>query len=561
MRLPLVLLLACPPISAARAQDSSETGRLRDYLERCERFGFAGSALVARGGRILVEEGFGLADRERGIPNSKETLFEIASATKSFTAVAILQLEAQGKLSTDDPIAKHLPEAPASARDITIYHLLTHTSGMPRAAAGGGEDLGGAVGAYLSAPRARKAGAAFEYWNGGYALLAGIVERASGVSYMEWCRRHIFEPAGMKRSGFTGEAGLQGAAVGYEGTEAPRRADEPPYGSYGWQYRGMGGLVTSVGDFYRFDRALRDDTLLPGAARAKLIQPFRESYACGFYVLDSPRLKIGHGGDVRGFHCEFSRFPKEDACIVLLCNVGGVPAWALAENLQALLFGDASRYPQPPRTERWSPEKLRSVAGTYEMAPDERILASVEGEGIRIAAEGVRTTALLSTSESGPAVDPDPELVREAQRIVEALAKGNVEPLRDRMNRGIPAGWPDMVKSALWPEHLRRWGRLERVRVTGASAVPGTTTVLLALDHDGGRTHVKVGFVADRLQILDLKGPDSLAARLVVPVAEDRLASFSWTGAPPPPIAVVRGANGNVARLRVEGRGGPITFQ
>jgi CubicO group peptidase (beta-lactamase class C family) len=189
--------LACALLASLARAVPDPAKEIDAFLARCERFGFSGSVLVVRKGKVLLRHGYGLADRETGARITEDTLFEIASSTKPFTACAVLKLAEAGKLSLDDPIGKHLPGVPDDKQAITIRHLLAHTSGMPRAAGGGGDDPAAAAKAYLSAPAARKPGEAFEYWNGGYALLAALVERASGRSFMDYCRENLFRPAGL----------------------------------------------------------------------------------------------------------------------------------------------------------------------------------------------------------------------------------------------------------------------------------------------------------------------------------------------------------------------------
>lgn len=251
-----------------------------------------------------------------------------------------------GKLSLDDPISKHLPGVPEEKRAITIRHLLAHTSGMSRMSGGGGSDLEAAVKGYLSKPLARKPGEAFEYWNGGYALLAAIVERAGGGSYMDFCREHL----GLANTGFTGDAGLVGQAAGYEGERRVRLAAEHPYLNYGWQYRGMGGIVTSASDLWRFLKAYDGGRILSEESRRLMETAVTANYGLGWGMADTKRgtRRIGHGGDVQGFHTSIERFPAERRAIIVLCNVEGVPAWAITWNVEALLFGEAPPYPMPP---------------------------------------------------------------------------------------------------------------------------------------------------------------------------------------------------------------------
>lgn len=137
--------------------------RVEDYLELCEIFGWSGVALIAKKRRIVYQRGVGLASREAEQPNDESTVFEIASATKPFTASAILPLAEDRRIDLDASIAEYLPGVPAGKRGITVRHLLAHTSGIPRAAVGGAsEDLLAAVESYLGNDSARKPGAAHE---------------------------------------------------------------------------------------------------------------------------------------------------------------------------------------------------------------------------------------------------------------------------------------------------------------------------------------------------------------------------------------------------------------
>ncbi|MHC4550736.1 MAG: serine hydrolase domain-containing protein [Planctomycetota bacterium] len=554
------IVVGCVLFLASRLFAGEDLGEsLDDYLSRCEAFGFSGSALVARGGKVLLERGYGLADRDSGRSNAAHTLFEIASATKPFTAAAILKLEAEGRLSTGDPITKHLPGVPKALRDITIYHLLTHTSGMPRTAAGGGgHDLEAAVAAYLRTRRVRKPGERFEYWNGGYALLAGIVETVTGGTYMAYCRKHLFEPAGMTRTGFTGDAHLDEAtmAVGYDGERALRKAAGHPYGSYGWQYRGMGGIVTSVADLYKWDRALYTDKVLGKAAREKAFRPHLPPYACGWYVVETDQgtRKIAHGGDVRGFHTQLARFPDEDAVVIVLGNVEQVPMWSISGNLERLLFGKTPTFPMPPETVELKAEDLHALAGTYELSDGSRFVVRQDGSGILIGAEGQAADDLLHArvrlARRADRFETQGQL---AVRIVENLARGEVEMLRGLILDRIPRGWPDTLKRAIWPRHLERWGALRSARALGASlAGRERVQVVLALEHENGSARCRVVFEGGKLSIFDLSGPEFVASARCLPASKERFVRFAWVGPAPGPVIFEREDEGNVVALAIK---------
>ena len=522
---------------------------VEQYAERIGKFGFTGSILVAKGGEVLLARGYGLGDRENKISNSEHTLFEIASLTKPFTATAILKLEEQGKLATDDPIHKYLPGVPKARRDITIHHLLTHTSGMPRRAGGGsGDALEPAVRAYLRMAPTAQPGQRYEYWNGGYALLAGIVERASGMSYTDYCRKHLFEPAGMTKTGFTGDTHLDGepTAIGYTGDTPVRKATGHPYRSYGYQYRGMGGIVTSVRDLYLWDRALYTDKVLGAAARKKSLTVLHKrgnaGYACGWNVLESNRKtrKVTHGGDVRGFHCYLLRFPDEDAFIVATSNSDAVPMYTIVWNLESVLFGEKPRYPIPPATTKLG----AGYAGTYELSEGNRLVVRRDGDAITLGAVGLEAARLFSASGRFD------EEVRLAEKVTRKIGKGDVEMLRRLKLDWIPATWPDVVNSKIWPAHVERWGQLKSVRAIGATRVGrNRVRIILALEHEKGSARCRIVLQDKRLNIFDLKGPEFAASRRYVPTKADEFTAFSWIGTPAAPIRFERDESGKVSAV------------
>ena len=547
------IVLGLCGLSPIAAQKPSLGKRLDNYLYRCAAHGWSGSVLVARKGVFHVKGGYGLADRKAVRKNTANTLFEIASTTKQFTAAAILKLEEQGKLSTSDLITKFLPGVPENCREFTIYHLLTHSSGMPRRAVGGtGENLEAAVKAYLAKGLVRKPDTLFEYWNGGYALLAGIVAKASGTSYTEYCRKHLFEPAGLKNTGFTGDQNLPAPeAVGYNGSRRERSALEHPYGSYGWQYRGMGGAVSTVNDLYRWDRALLGDKILSKNSRKKLLKPHLGNYACGWYIVNKGRLKITHGGDVRGFHTQYVRFPEEDATIIVTSNVDGVPLWTIASNIESMLFDTELRYPVPPPIAVLKANDMAAVLGTYEVSAADRVGVRGRGSGIRVGGVGRTIVPMLDDSRFSRVKKRSfPKEEDLAVRVIQGLAKGEVDLLRETMHKRIPGRWPDDVKNSLWPQQTQELGALESVRVVDAELTRyNRVGILLELIHAKGRGHTRIEFANGVLMILNLNGPEFAVTLDLVPTAKDQFTRFNWSQKPAITLTIERGQGGRVVAI------------
>ena len=347
----LSLAFAVPTQDPPRLVVGSTGARIAKFVAGAAALHFRGAVLAARGGKVVAALGVGPADLDGKVENDARTLFELASVTKQFTAAAVLVLVQDGALRLDDAIAQHLPGVPDASRAITVRQLLQHTSGMPGGnGRGRGDDLAAVVPSFLAGGPRHIPGTHWEYWNQGYALLAGIVERAAGEPFVDFCRRRLFAPGGLATACFTGDAAPAGAtvAIGKSFHGPARSALEHPYGSDGYQYRGMGGAVASVWDLWHWDRALRGDAVLDAASRRELFAPGLGDYALGWFVrsLDG-RLVQHHGGSVRGFLCEVRRFPAEDAFVVVLCNRDDGPMGEVTNVVTSLLFGGTIDVPKP----------------------------------------------------------------------------------------------------------------------------------------------------------------------------------------------------------------------
>ena len=330
--------------------------------------GFKGGVLVARKGEVVLRKGYALADRENGIPYGPDTVFTVGSITKQFTAAAILKLEEQGKLTVEDPIAKHLPGVPEDKRAITIHHLLTHTSGLESDFAGDYEavERDAYVKRVLASKLKTKPGEAYEYANSGYSLLGAIVEIASGQPYETYLRENLFLPAGMKETGYRLPSwDPKRLAVGYRDGERWGKSTEKPWAKDGpyWALRANGGILSTVDDLYRWDRALRGEAVLSAKSKEKLVaRHVREGaqdswYGYGWALMDAPgggRL-VAHNGGNGIFYADFLRFVDEDLVVILSTNDSKIRGGRAAEALARIAHGET--VPVPSAT----PSRLRPL--------------------------------------------------------------------------------------------------------------------------------------------------------------------------------------------------------
>ena len=293
-----------------------------------EREAFTGAVLVARNGEVLLSQGYSLAARDKNIPNTLHTKYRLGSITKQFTAMAILMLQAQDKLNVRDPICLYISECPTAWKDITIHHLLTHTSGIrnftdfrdyqaTKATPSPPEQT---IARFKEKPLDFPVGERWGYSNSGYIVLGYIVEQVSGQSYEAFLQQNIFEPLHMKDTGYDHNDGS--LAIGYTGTswrEAAYIDMTIPYAA--------GGLYSTVEDLYRWDQALYTEQLVSKDLLDLMFTPHAKtpapglSYGYGWGVGEMNNHKaVGHGGGIEGFATEIRRYIDDKVTIIVLSN-------------------------------------------------------------------------------------------------------------------------------------------------------------------------------------------------------------------------------------------------
>ena len=348
------------PSAAAREPAQGEVvrddlGRRLDAYLAAE--DFSGAAMVVRNNRLILLKGYGIADRGRKLPATHRTLFHIGSVTKQFTAAAVLKLETEGRLRVSDPITKYLKDVPADKRAVTVHQLLTHTSGLPgnvgvcssKEAKVGRDDY---VRQVMAARLGFAPGATHLYSNDGYELLGVIIEIASGETYEQYLRKHLFAPAGMTSTGYNfGEAELARASRGYLGDKEFMGVLNPTFrGETGPAQcrRASGGLLTTAEDMYRWYAALRGTRVLSARAKEKLFTPYvpespeRTSfYGYGWALFTTPRKTrlIAHNGGINEyFLADFRMYADEGVAYFIAGNVAEHSAHAASDGMARIIF-------------------------------------------------------------------------------------------------------------------------------------------------------------------------------------------------------------------------------
>ena len=349
----LAAALAAPPAFAQRPPLADEA--LARKLEAAAAPLFAkdqpgGAILVARQGKTLLRNAYGLADLERRTALSPEMVFRIGSVTKPLTAMGIFLLVDEGRISLQDDITRFLPDYPTRGRRITVDHLLAHSSGIPSytdllvepSTLTLDKSLAEVIDDFRNAPPFFAPGEAIRYSNSNYILLGAIIEKVSGQRYADFMARRVFEPLGMKSTAYEGHE-RDGArrAVGYErGLSEPFQVAKPISMS---QPHAAGALVSTIDDLARWGRAIDAKAFLSAASWKQSFRPFilddgRVTHACrGWFVerIAFEREAYFHAGGINGFASFVYWVPDERLfVVVLLNNVGqAVSAARLAQTM------------------------------------------------------------------------------------------------------------------------------------------------------------------------------------------------------------------------------------
>jgi CubicO group peptidase (beta-lactamase class C family) len=511
----LVVALASSPARAQTVKGELAT-KVDEYLRRLEPFGFSGAALLAKDGGIVLEKGYGWANREKKIPFTADTVSSIGSITKQFTGAAILKLEMMGKLRTDDPISKYLPNVPTDKAGITIHHLLTHTSGI--ATVPGGDDdpitRDELVQQALALPLVSQPGARFRYLNEGFSLAAAIVELVSGKSYEEFLRENFFKPAGMNSTGYVlPKWAPERLAHGYNeqghdmGTFESRNWG--PNGP-GWHLVGNGGILSTPGDMYRWHLALMGDKILSNEAKEKYYKPYirtdgSDFYGYGWGVMTTPRNTklIAHNGGNGIFFSDFRRYVDEGIVIFAFSN-GEVRATVLGNNqLPALVFGQ--NVPMPPHVTQLQPAALAKLAGTYSTDAGERIEVSERNGRLVLASGDKRLLAVLGglVPAGSPQFAPFEE---HTKRVLESAAKGDYAAVHEAFGRRMPLKRVEEQEGNLWRELREENGEFTGVEILGSSRQGPAARVVARLNFERGSASLVYAWDGEQVMGIQVMG-------------------------------------------------------
>jgi CubicO group peptidase (beta-lactamase class C family) len=424
-RFAIVLMTAC----AGWAQD---VARMEQVIQAyCADQRFMGTVLVAKGADIVLNKGYGSANLEWDVPNSPATKFRLGSISKQFTAASILLLQERGKLNVQDPVKKYMPDAPAAWDKVTIYHVLTHTSGIP---------------SFTSFPEYAKwepfaitpaeevawfrdkaldfaPGEKWSYSNSGYVLLGYLIEKITGASYERFVRENIFTPLGMQDSGYDSNSAViarraAGYAAGKKGLENAGFVNMTiPFSA--------GSLYSTTGDLLKWEQGLFGGKVLSEASLKTMTTPFKNDYACGLAVVTKDGRKvIEHGGGIEGFNTQLTYYPEDKLTVVVLGNVNGAAPGEIAAKLAAIAHGEAVKLPAERKEITVDAKVLARYVGTYELMAGANMLITLDGNQLSEKLGEQPTFPIFPESETMfflKVVDAQIEFVKDAGGAVTAL--------------------------------------------------------------------------------------------------------------------------------------------
>ena len=402
----LFLLVVSDDVPAGSVPPGSSQGRLSEQVDALFKQWASSSSpgaavLVMHQGQVVHEKGYGMANLEHAVPIKPETVFDIASVSKQFGAMAIALLEADGRVSLDDDVKRHIPELPDFGQRITIRHLVHHTSGIrdwPGTLAIGGWDFQDVMSfdhilrmAFHQRALNFTPGDVHAYSNTGYNLLAEVVKRVSGKSFRAFCDDRIFQPLGMRQTHFHDD----------HMEVVPRRAESyRPGPNGGFQHvasrltaLGSSSLFTTIEDLAKWIGNFEASTPKVGGRRVVdrlhergvLNSGERIAYAFGQSVGQYRGLEIvSHTGSWAGYRSVLQRFPQERFAVAILANAANMNPSALGQNIADLYLRDRlapranpgpaasgpGRGGTPSGNAGWKPTAadLKAYAGEYHSA-------------------------------------------------------------------------------------------------------------------------------------------------------------------------------------------------
>lgn len=369
---------------------------------------FNGAVLVAVKGEVIFEKGFGFRNAEEKQANDQNSIFQIGSVTKQFTAAIIMQLQEEKKLSVQDKLSNYFPGF-VNGDKITIEHLLTHTSGIYNYT-NDTSIMNNDVTRHFSSsemierfkkyPPDFEPGAKWNYSNSGYSLLGYIIEKVTSKPYEKVVRERIFQPLGMVHSGFD-FTHLKNNNKGHGYFSLAEESPVPaPIVDSTLAYA-AGAIYTTVEDLFKWERAITAGKILKPESWKAVFTPYKNKYGYGWSI-DTlmGRTVTAHGGGIHGFVSMLMRFPEDELVVILLDNSSSSNLGAIAKSLAAIAFDKPYSLPEAKKEIKLDLNIVQKYTGEYELAPNFIISVFLEDGHLKARATGQQPAELFAEKEN-----------------------------------------------------------------------------------------------------------------------------------------------------------------
>ncbi len=465
----------------------------KSYMETAGAFGFSGAVLIAKNDSILLREGYGWSDQEKAIPITPPTFFDIGSFVKAFTATAIMQLVERGKLKLTDTITKYFKEVPSDKRNITIHHLLTHSSGLvyddfydqiSQTARDSIKNRNSYIHRILRFPPGYETGKGRSYSNTGFALLAAIIEIVSGIPYEKYLQENLFKPAGMHETGYS-------IPLNYETKVAHGYNDGPT--DYGfpwttqweghvplWDLMGNGGMLSTVDDLFKWAQAINSNKLISDATKTIMFTRYGPNdQAYGWYRTENKTSPVyfSHPGDAvpQGWNTDLRIYPDDGYIFIILANSrirAGSTRRPVMNKLAEITFGKAACQNSVLNPVHQK-ENLDKYAGTYSMKSGSKFHVSIG----TISVANRKINQLLIEAEGQEAVDllafgGQMKDVVEENKLLNARTDSYLQALINKDEKRLNEFFSlDTARDAIaeWTETEKKYGPVSDYTIIGTS--------------------------------------------------------------------------------------------
>jgi CubicO group peptidase (beta-lactamase class C family) len=407
--------------------------KLSELLEAYNKLNeFNGSALITQNGKTLLDKGYGFKNVATEETNSPNTIFQIGSITKQFTATIILKLEENKKLKLTDKLSKYFPDFP-NGNDITIFNLLTHTSGIynytndvefMKSEAVKPANEAKILALFKDKKLDFTPGNQYYYSNSGYMLLGYIIQKVTKQPYEKVVDDYIFKPLKMNNSGFDFvHLNDNNKATGYfsiSGKNSIKAELVDSSVSFA-----AGAIYTTTADLLKWHNGILNNKIVKRASIQKAFTAYKNNYGFGWFIVNINGKEItSHAGGIFGFNANLARVEEDNVCILLLNNVGNPKLEQITKDIFAVLYDKPYKIPKGKAEIKVSAEILNKYIGTYEVVPEFKIEVNVENGQLMAQATGQPKFELFAQKDNYfflKAVEAEVEFVSNGQGVVEQL--------------------------------------------------------------------------------------------------------------------------------------------